>query len=523
MDAAQGSALTARWVDTMRRYTEYLRRHRSTQQVELAATLTVLELPNLFALLEQTERAGDSEVTIDLATSLFGLLQNVGKPRLLERVAKVRDAAAAALGATWNHASFEAQRTRIEEHLANSRSREALDGAQQLLQRARTAGEETYPDADYDLAGACYLLASVFKMSGASEQALPLLDEAQKRFETFERDAPSRGGERMACVCLTERGDCLRDLGRLDQAAAAYEESIHRDEKIGRARDVAVGKIQLGTVRMLQSRYEEALKAYEEAREQFTRLDDPNTVAVSWHQTGMVYQVAEQPEAAEDAYRKSLAISVRLGNVAGQAGTLVQLGNLYDNALGRIEESAAFSRQAADKSVEIGDIANEGRARGNLADALRKLGRSDEARQEILRAIECKAQFGHASEPWKAWSILAKIETDAGNATAGEANRRATAYYLAYRRDGGENHYLDGRICLDVTQSLLAGDPAAATSRLQELAARPQLSAGIRLFIRVLQSIVGGSRDRTLADTPGLDYVMAAEILFLLETLEKPQ
>ena len=69
---------------------------------------------------------------------------------------------------------------------------------------------------------------------------------------------------------------------------------------------------------MEQRRFQEALKAYEEARERFTRLDEPGTVAKSWHQTGMVYQKAGQPEAAEDAYRKALAVSVRLGDVAGQ-------------------------------------------------------------------------------------------------------------------------------------------------------------------------------------------------------------
>jgi hypothetical protein len=36
-----------------------------------------------------------------------------------------------------------------------------------------------------------------------------------------------------------------------------------------------------------------------------------------------------------------------------------------------------------------------------------------------------------------------------------------------------------------------------------------------------LQAIVAGSRDRTLADAPDLTYTMAAEILFLIETLEK--
>ena len=286
---------------------------------------------------------------------------------------------------------------------------------------------------------------------------MPLLHEAQKRFEAIANERASKAAERMASVCFTERGDCLRDLGRLDEAATAYEEAIRRGEKRGGERDVAVGKGQLGTVRLLQGRHQEALEAYQEARERFTKLGEPGSVAVSWHQTGMVYQEAGKPEAAEDAYRKSLAIEVQLGNVAGQARTLGQLGILYDDHLGRTEEAVAFLRQAADKYIEIGDVAGEGRQRSNLADSLRKLRRLDEARQEVRRAIACKEQFGHASEPWTSWSILADIETDAGNpAAAAEAKRKAIACYLAYRRDGGENHYSDGRICLAVTQSLLA-------------------------------------------------------------------
>lgn len=92
----------------------------------------------------------------------------------------------------------------------------------------------------------------------------------------------------MASVYLTDRGDCLQDLGRLDEAADAYEESIRRAEKLPDERQVAVGKGQLGTVRLLQRRCKEALKAHEEVRERFARLDEPGSVAVSWHLTGMV-------------------------------------------------------------------------------------------------------------------------------------------------------------------------------------------------------------------------------------------
>ncbi len=521
-EAAEREALTARWVEAMRGYAKYLVRQQS-QSIEIAATLTVLELPNLFVLLDLVQRAGDAAATIDLAISLYSLLQALGKPRLLERVAQVRDAAAAALGEAWSHPRFEAERTYLEQQLAGGRLREALGSAQRLLARARAAGGQAYPNADYDLAGACFLLARVLTTAGGSEQALPLLDEARQRSEAIAKERPGLGAERMASACFAERGACFISLGRIDEAAMAYEEFIRRSEQGSDKRGVAVGKGQLGTVRLRQRRYPEALAAYAEARERFTQFDEPGSVAVIWHQTGKAYQHAGDLDAAEDAYRKSLAIEVRRDDVAGQADTLAQLGVLYGDVLDRSEEAAGFFRQAADEHVESGNMAGEGKARNNLGIFLRELGRLDDAREEIRRAIACDAQFGRAAESWKFWSVLAGIETDAGNpSAAAEAKRKAIAGYLAYRRDGGENHSDPGRISLAVTQSLLAGDAATAAALLQQLAADPD-SAWLRTLIEALQAIVAGSRDRTLADAAELDYSMAAEILFLIETLEQPR
>lgn len=517
MNDDKREVLTARWVDALWEYANFLGQQQNLNS-EVAATLTVLELPNLFALLEFVQRAGDAEATIYLATLLYELLQVLGKPRLLQHVRQISDDAAASLERdAWSHARFAAARTRIEQDLGEGRLREALTGAHQLLLQTREAGEQAYPGVDYDQALACVVLARILKRAGGSEQALPLLNEARSGFEAFEQRTPGRGAARMACVCFTEQGDCLRNLGRLDEAAVAYEEYIRRAEQLGAERDVAVGKGQLGTVREGQGRYAEALAAYAEARERFEQLDEPRTVSVIWHQTGMVYEGARQPEAAEDAYRKSLAISVRLGDVHAQAGTLGQLGNLYHSILKRSEEAVAFFNQAANMYVEIGDAAREGVARSNLAFALQKLRRLDEARKEILRAIECKAQFGHASQLWKSWAILAEIETDSGNPiTAAEAKRKAIASFLAYRHDGGENHNTTGRISLSVIEALLAGNPASAASFLDQPAAE-----WLRPFIQALQVIVDGSRDRTLADDPSFDYIMATEILFILETLDK--
>jgi len=525
MDSTEREALTTRWFMAMGKCVVSLIEDHS-QNIEVVATLVSLDLPNLFALLELAQREWNAEATIDLADGLYSLLKNTGKPRLLERVCQVRDAAAKILektmGDTWNHAQFKVVQSRIEQQLERGWLREALGSAQQLLNRARAVGEQAYPDADYDLAMACFLLAQVLRTAGGAEQALPLIGEAWQRVKDRAKERESNALEQgLVSLCMTEQGNCLRDLGRFDEAVSAYEEGIRLDEQRGAIRDVAVGKAQLGSVRESQGRYQEALAAYGEAQERFTQLGEPGMVARGWHQIGNVYQNADQPEAAEDAYRKALAIMVQLGDIAGQGTTLGQLGLLYTLGLNRPEEAIAFHRQAVDNSVESGDMAKEGFRRSNLAISLSQLRRFDEARQEIRRALECKAQLGHASEPWTTWTILASIETDAGNpAAAADAKGKAIASYLAYRRDGGENHTNSGRIANAVTQYLFTGDQAQATSILQQVAARPDANASYQDFFRALQGVVDGSRDRTLADATDLDYMMAAEILFLLETLE---
>jgi tetratricopeptide (TPR) repeat protein len=520
MDAAERETLTRHWVEAMRSYVVFLERQ-SHLNSEVAATLTVFELPNIFALLDLVAAAGEAEATIDLSTSLYGLLQMLGRPRLLALVGRVRDAAVRRLGQAWSHAGFEAARTQIEQQLRGGRLRAALEDAQQLLEHARVSGERAYPWAEYDLAAACWLLARTFEMIGRVEQALPLLDEALQRFEAIEQAHPGSGAG-MAAACVTEQGNCFVALGRLDEAAAAYQESIRRGEERGASRSVAVGKGQLGNVRRRQGRYADALKACTEARERFTQLNEPSSVAAAWHQTGMAHQDAGDSDAAEHAYRKSLAIDVALGDIAGQADTLNQLGGLYEHVLNRPEEAVAFFRQAVDKDVESGNVESEGRARYNLATTLLKLRQFDEARREIRRAIECDAQCGHSSQPWKTWTILAQIEMHAGNfGGAAEARQKAIACYLAYRRDGGENHDGPGRIAFAVAQFLLAGQLPEAASFLGEVAAHPDATGRLEPFLRALQAIVAGSRDRALADASDLQYTAAAEILFLIETLDK--
>jgi tetratricopeptide (TPR) repeat protein len=521
MSAEIREHLTARWVDAMLAYVGYLVKEYG-QRPTIVAKLTALELPNLFALLDSVDHTGFADRTMELVMSLSTLVHGLAKPRLMRHLARVRDTTDEALGTSWSHARFLAASDRVKRELYEGRLREALQDSNKLLELARTAGDQSYIDADYDWAMAVNLRGEVLVATGASAQALELFDEAHQRFESIPNSRTTVNAEGMAATCIHRKGTCLLTLGRFDDAAVAYNEALRRNEKRQDARDAAFDKAQLGTVRLHQRRHAEAFALYEEARQLFMNLGDLRNVATAWHQIGIIHEHKGEAEEAEDAYRKALAIAVQIRNISAQAISLQHLGNLYKDHFDRDEEAVMLYRQAVEKNLLVGDIPSAAKAASGSALALRKLKHLDEARREIHRAIDLGREAGHSVAPWKFWNILTGIETDAGDfRAAANAKEHAIASFLAYRRDGGENQSGAGRISLAVTQALLAGDNATAASFLQQLSADPKAHGPLRTFVQAFQSIVDGSRDRTLADSQDLDYSMAAEILLLIETLEK--
>jgi len=524
LDPPAREAATAAWVEAEAGLTAFLYQQQFKDPA-FAAALTLLDLPNLVAAVEHLAEAGEPERLIEVAARLEPLLSAVSRPRALARVERVRVRAAETLAADggaggWSHASFLAANAAVDRLLEAGRFPPAVAAARENLRRAREGGEGAYAEAAYDRAMCHWKLGRALKMSGDPAAALGEILAARQGFETL-AGAGNASAARMASACLTEAGDCLRDLGRLDEAALAYEENIRRAEALDDPRQAATGKGQLGTVRLLQGRHADALAACTAARETFEALGEPGTVATAWHQIGIVHEKAGQPEAAEEAYREALKIKVQRGDPGGQASTLLQLGNLYAGQ-GRLEEAVRFYRQAAAIYTESGDLAQEGRARGNLGDSLLKLGRRAEARQELLRAVECKQPFGHAAEPWKTFNLLTRLEGAEGNPEAAAGWRRqAIDAYLAYRRAGGYSPVggLTVRLCTAVAQAIATGATAQVRAELDQLASRPDLPTYLRLILPALRTILAGSRDPALAEAPELYYRDAVELTLLLEHL----
>jgi hypothetical protein len=142
--------------------------------------------------------------------------------------------------------------------------------------------------------------------------------------------------------------------------------------------------------------------------------------------------------------------------------------------------------------------------------------------QEIRRAIACKEPFSHSAMPWTSWAILANIElADGQPAATAAARQKAIELFLAYRRDGGENHGGGGRLCAAVTEAMLAGNVQEAADMLAELRSQPKLPTRLPPLLNVLEAILNGRRDPSLAQHPDLNYRYAAEILLLLEALSR--
>ncbi|MEA2604902.1 MAG: hypothetical protein QOF89_5894 [Acidobacteriota bacterium] len=511
----EAEALRSRWAEAMAQLTEYLYQEQS-KDTRLAAQLTLLELPNLLAMLDWLQAHWPPERVVDLADSVEQLVAELGHPQALARATRVREQATQNLG-DWSNARFLSERSNVDRLLERGDLPAAHVAAQQLLEKCLAAGETAFPEAALDILLAYILLGRVLKRAGAAEEALVPLMEAQRQLQKLADVGDSRA-HYMASVAIIEIGDCLCNLGRLDEAARAYEEAIALFTQGNRMRDVATGKFQLGTVRLLQKRYGEALDIYAEARVSFESLGEPSQVSTIWHQIGRVHEDAGHFEPAEQAYRKSLAISVRESDLATQASTLDQLGLLYC-AGQRVEESVVLHKQAAQIRAHLGDSAAEGRSRNNLALALLALELYDEARQELYRALECKKPYGHAARPWTTWALFGDLERATGHTEAAQAARQqAIETYLAYRRAGGASQSNQAQLFALVAQAIHQNSVSEAQKQLSALL-EPEDPPSFIALIHQLQSVLAGDRNPTLAADPKLDFETAAELKLLLEAL----
>ena len=138
MNEREREAAQAAWAEATAQLTGFLSQYRD-KDPELAQGLTLLELPNLLASLEQLQETADPARVVDIATNIEGLIHNLGRPKALARAAGIREEAAQQLG-EWSHARHLAESAEVDRLIDAGRYAEAIERAQAVVQQAKLAG-----------------------------------------------------------------------------------------------------------------------------------------------------------------------------------------------------------------------------------------------------------------------------------------------------------------------------------------------------------------------------------------------
>ena len=107
LTADEADGLRSRWAEAMAGLTGYLYQERSRTPGS-PRQLTLLELPNLLAMLDWLQARWPPERVVGLAQNVERLVAELGRPQALARATRVREQAAQKLG-DWSHARFLAE------------------------------------------------------------------------------------------------------------------------------------------------------------------------------------------------------------------------------------------------------------------------------------------------------------------------------------------------------------------------------------------------------------------------------
>lgn len=520
LSAGEYAGFQQRWLAAMQALIDFLHEQK-LDDAQLAAELTLLELPNILALLTALPQQSDSGQTAAIAGLVEQLLADLQQPQALALVVKIRQQASETETINvWSHRQFENQRLDIERLLQEGDLTGAYQQAEALLKQALQAGSTAYQDADYDIETAHSLLDGVLSISGLAEDALVPFQQAKQGFQNSGED-DNKSTARMDETTLSEQGDYLTPINWLDEEAEQNQQCIKLPDQLNDKRDIATDKMQLATVYLQQNDFKAALAAFMEAKDILSQLNERHALAAIWHQTGMVYRKMQEDELAERAYRQALTINRVLDNQQEEANSLNELANIYADR-GKLDRAVLFYRQAADIVAQLDNKLHEGLVRSNLANTLIHLQRYTEARNELQRALESKTAFGHSAQPWKTWAILRRLEQACNdNAAAYAAKQRAIQSYLAYRRDGGENINENRQLYQRVLQAIHENNIERLLKDLRDIEGLGGLPRHLKSVIPKIIAILKGGLNPALADDPELAYDDAAELLLLLEALPK--
>jgi tetratricopeptide (TPR) repeat protein len=196
-------------------------------------------------------------------------------------------------------------------------------------------------------------------------------------------EAAREGGDRRRAAHLAIRlGEAYRQTGEYADARQQYEAAMRGLEGIGEDSSVeyAMAIHDSAIVAQAQGDYREARRLYQESLDIKQQLGDHAGVAISLQQLGMLAQAQGDYREARRLYQESLDIKQQLGDRAGVAISLHQPGMLalaqgdYREARRLYQESLHIARQLGDRAgvaISLHQLGMLAQAQGDYPEARR--------------------------------------------------------------------------------------------------------------------------------------------------------
>jgi tetratricopeptide (TPR) repeat protein len=190
-------------------------------------------------------------------------------------------------------------------------------------------------------------LTQLLVEEGKLEEGLVNSQEAYRIFEAM-------GAKRQMTTALNHQSIIYRMMGRYDDAITAGNRALELARQLKDKVSLALNTLQLSILYMQKSDYDTALAHSQEAEKMAHAVEDEALIAMTLHQQGLILNcladVAQTDEermtylrAAFERLQQSLAIVWRIGDQAGAADTLGELGKLLMDAGQMRAAIAAFT------------------------------------------------------------------------------------------------------------------------------------------------------------------------------------
>jgi len=321
-----------------------------------------------------------------------------------------------ALGATYH---LRAARIALTE----GHSRAALSSLEEVLRLAQPEQLATRLRALHDL-------GEVHTLAGATDLAVGNYHEALAL-------AWRMGDKKTGATALMRLSEVEMARGRFTEARRQLTTALRLYETLQDPQGVAQACIALGKLHWQLGEFDQALRCYRKSEHLYQKLNNLMGIGEVLHVQGAVHFDRGDVGLAEKFYQEALTIRRKTDDRRGLVRTLNNLGAVWMSQ--RLERSVGVWREALQIAQDLGDLGFQATLADNLGEVLMLLGRNDEARDALQRAIELAQLTGRRATLIDALRNLALLETaeedwDAADLALARARGEADALGVARLR-----------------------------------------------------------------------------------------